>query len=364
MEAITYAYKNKGFKDNVHHPIIKATGIELVKGVDAGFGIIKGIDYDSPDFAMREYLKRNVWKFSVAKNYNDCIRLSNLLVRKDGSLKPWNEFKKEALFVVGESNRYLKTEYDTIVAGAQMSRMWQEIQRDKHIFPYVQLDVVQDGRTSDICAPLHKLIFRVDDPVLAYYFPPNHFNCRTTARKLRSGVPSENYQLPDIPEAFKNNTGKSGLIFTDENRYIANTPKEVFKKFDRAQMKEKDNQLINWWVNNYGGKNRVTTITQPQFDTEVRLSKSNISHLLNHISEVNNKDIIKDLPAVLKEVKLIYSEDLDISKPNKNIGKKIARGVISYNYYEGRWRGLDFILNMEVMKNGYEQPYAIIFIKK
>ena len=36
------------------------------------------------------------------------------------ALRPWNEFKREAQAnVVGTSNRYLRTEYDTIVASAQ-----------------------------------------------------------------------------------------------------------------------------------------------------------------------------------------------------------------------------------------------------
>lgn len=226
MDAIRYAYKHKRIDGKIHHPIVKATGKELVKAVEKGYGILGAVDFDSPDYVMREYLKRNIWKFSVAKNYNDCVTISNLLVREDGSLRPWNEFKKEAWRVVGNSNRYLKTEYDTIVAGAQMSRLWQKIQSEKHIFPFVQLSVVLDKNTSDICQPLHNLIFRVDDPVLAYYFPPNHFNCRTTAKQLRYGVPSAGYSLPEIPEAFKNNSGISGQIFTEKNRYIENTPKK------------------------------------------------------------------------------------------------------------------------------------------
>ena len=92
---------------------------------------INQIDYDSPDEELRA--KNNVWKFSVAKNHNDAKRLSNLLLDEEGKLRPWNSFKK-AERVVGDSNRYLKTEYDTIVAGAQMARLWKEVQRDKHIF--------------------------------------------------------------------------------------------------------------------------------------------------------------------------------------------------------------------------------------
>jgi SPP1 gp7 family putative phage head morphogenesis protein len=185
------------------------------------------VDWDSPDEEFRKILKNNVWKFSVAKNHNDCIRLSNLLLDDDGKLRSWSEFKKEASKVVGDSNRYLKTEYNTIVGAAQMARLWKEIQRDKHIFPFVQFDVVMDGRTSDICSPLDKVIMAVDDPMLLIYFPPNHFNCRTTVRKLRNGVPTKNVNYPDIPEAFKNNVGANGEIFTNENAYIANTPKEV-----------------------------------------------------------------------------------------------------------------------------------------
>ena len=108
-----------------------------------------------------------------------------------------------------------------------MARLWKEVQRDKHIFPFVQFDVVMDDHTSDICSPLNKVIMSVDDPMLLIYWPPNHFNCRTTIRRLRNGEPTENVNFPDIPEAFKNNVAINGEIFTSDNTYIANTPKEI-----------------------------------------------------------------------------------------------------------------------------------------
>lgn len=246
MDAIEYAYKEKKIDGNIYHPIVKSTGAEMVKGVDAGYGILQDADFDSPDYIMREYLKKNVWKFAVAKNYNDCIRLSNLLIREDGSLRPWNEFKREAQRVVGDSNRYLKTEYDTIVASAQMSRLWNEIQRDKHIFPLVQFLVVMDGHTSEVCSPLHNVIVKVDDPKLEYYFPPNHFNCRTSLKKLRSGRVTEEISWPEIPEAFQNNAGVTGLIFTDKNVYIENTPEKVLDQHEKyAERWQKYSELLN-----------------------------------------------------------------------------------------------------------------------
>lgn len=233
MDVIKSVYKEKDIETNrVHHPIVAKQGQQFSKGIDSSFG---KIDFDSPDYYMREVLKKNAWQFSVAKNYQDTIRLNNLLIREDGSLRPWHDFKYEAQKVVGDSIKYLKTEYNTIVSAAQMSRLWAEIQRDKEIFPFVQIVVVKDGRTSDICEPLADVIFSVDDPMLMYYFPPNHFNCRTTVKKLRYGVPTEKYELPDIPEAFKNNVGVTGEVFTNENTYIKNTPKEVLQLADAFQ---------------------------------------------------------------------------------------------------------------------------------
>lgn len=226
---------------------MRITGKELSKAVDKGFKWEGG--YDAIDEIPRRILKENVWKFSVAKNYNDCIRLNNLLLRKDGSICPWNEFKREAMKVVGMSNRYLKTEYDTIIAGAMMSSKWQEIQRDKHIFPFVQFKVVQDKRTSEICSPLHNVICKVDDPFLQWYFPPNHFNCRTTVIKLRNAEPTPQKALPyiDIPKAFLNNVGETGEIFTKENSYIKNTPKEVLNK---ANHYHERNEVYEKYKNN------------------------------------------------------------------------------------------------------------------
>ncbi|GET46504.1 phage head morphogenesis protein [Capnocytophaga felis] len=212
-------YKNKGLPDElIYEPIVREQAIEQAFD-ESG--------YDTPDYKMREFLKKNVWEFSVAKNYNDNIALNNLLLKPDGSLRNWNDFKREAQKVVGNSIRYLKTEYNTVVLGAQNASLWADIQKYKHLFPFLQFDVVMDGHTSDICKPLHGVIVSVDDPMLKHYFPPNHFNCRTTVRQLRKGVPTESYAVPDIPDAFKNNPGITGKVFTQKNSYIANTPNDV-----------------------------------------------------------------------------------------------------------------------------------------
>ena len=224
-DLIRAVYKNKGLPDElIYEPIVKEQAERFSQAVEQAFD---ESGYDTPDLKMREFLKKNVWEFSVAKNYNDNIALNNLLLKSDGSLRNWNDFKQEAQKVVGNSIRYLKTEYNTVVLGAQNASLWADIQKYKHLFPFLQFDVVMDGHTSEVCKPLHKVVVSVDDPMLGHYFPPNHFNCRTTVRQLRRGTPTENYAVPDIPDAFKNNPGITGKVFNQKNSYIANTPKPL-----------------------------------------------------------------------------------------------------------------------------------------
>ncbi len=361
VQLIRYVYKHKSIpSDTIYFPIVEAQGRQFANGIDEVFG---DPVFDSPDYVLREILKQNTWDFSVAKNYNDVIAINNLLLNEEGALRPWHDFKYEAQKIVGNSTRYLKTEYNTVVASAQMSRLYQEIQRDKHIFPFVQFDVVMDGHTSDICTPLNEVIVTVDDPMLVYYFPPNHFNCRTTLRKLRYGVPTKKYQLPKIPEAFKNNPATSGKIFTDDNRYIANTPIRLLKYNRRRLHKEKEKELKKWFGDTYISKSKTNyySIRSANFENEVRISKSSIEHIVQHINQIHLQDIVKDFEIIMENAVFTHDAPLENKDP-KNYGKKRARGVVSYKYYKSMWKGKLIEINMEVMRNGYEQPYTIIFL--
>ncbi|MRJ09307.1 hypothetical protein EDL99_10615 [Ornithobacterium rhinotracheale] len=168
-----------------------------------------GIDYDAIDDDFRNVLKKNIWKFSAATTYDECIYLNSVLTRQNGSVRPWHEFRREALkklkFPLDDS---VQVEYNTIITWSMMSSKWQEIQRDKHLFPFVQFKVTMDDQTSEICAPLSNVIVQVDDPFLQYYFPPNHFNCRTDVIKLRNATPTPQHLLPklEISSIFLNNT--------------------------------------------------------------------------------------------------------------------------------------------------------------
>ena len=70
------------------------------------------------------------------------------------------------------------------------------------------------------------------------------------------------------------------------------------------------------------------------------------------------------MQSVIKKSEFTKSLPLDKDKDPKNYGKKVGRGVENYNYYKSDWEDYDIEINMEVLRNGYEQPYAITFKKK
>ncbi|WP_153935795.1 phage minor head protein [Riemerella anatipestifer] len=358
LDTIRGIYKEKTPpKDGFSTEIVKKTGKELSTAVDKGY-IFKGVDYDTPDYIAREVLKQNVWKFSVAKNYNDCIRLNNLLLRPDGSIRPWHEFKREAMMIVGMSNRYLKTEYDTIVAGAMMSRKWQEIQRDKHIFPFVKFVVTMDDHTSEICTPLSGVIVSVDDPFLQQYFPPNHFNCRTDVIKLRNAEPTPQRLLPyiDIPKAFLNNVGATGEIFTEENRYIANTPEEVLEKGIDFMYLERYSNVEFKKV--YLGKGMLHLFTNgSQTKQEFSKNKNALSVLVEKGKNYKMLPIIDDgatNPDAFNYEKLVFS---DIKVAITDNGKNALQNGLKEASKQG---AAELILHLTVPPKSYIEMYKAL----
>src|SRR5690606_9023503 len=126
----------------------------------------------------------------------------------DGNVREFGDFKREAQQISGQQMRWLRTEYDSAIGGAQMASKWLSIQEDKEEFPLLQFDAVMDRHTSKLCGSLNKVIRPVDDPFWKIYFPPNHFNCRSTVRQLREGkvTPVDKIAYPEkLPEMFKVN---------------------------------------------------------------------------------------------------------------------------------------------------------------
>ena len=235
---------------------------------------------------------------------------------------------------------------------------------------------------------MHNITLPKNDPFWDKYYAPNGWRCRCNVIEvLAEKYPTSNSKESiakgekattkldkngkNTAELFRFNPGKDKKLFAPENTFTklagakSATPviKNLFNADIKKSRKAKDNEL-NKWASNIIKKNQHLTIKSPEFITsEVRISRANIGQVLKHIANINNKDIVKDIVKVTENAVYKDSKALD-DKDSKNYGAKVGRGVESYNYYKSEWNGRIIEINMEVMKNGYEQPYAILFDKK
>lgn len=228
-------WKLKRMPKKINKAITEAYALKFMAGVQEGFGIdFSNIDYNTPDGIMLNNLATNVYQFSAAKNYTQLRQLTQALLDEAGKLRTWSQFKKEAFAITeAHSITWLKTEYDTSIASAQMARKWVEIEANQSNLKLLQFDAVIDTRTSDTCRPLDGVTKPFDDPFWNVYYPPNHFKCRSSVKQLRSGniTPTNDIVYPDkgIPAIFQTNLAKSGLIFPPSHPYWDGVPEQILK---------------------------------------------------------------------------------------------------------------------------------------
>lgn len=82
------------------------------------------------------------------------------------------------------SPRRLKTIYQTNLQSAYMAGRYQAMVAAASTHPYWQYVAVLDGKTRPSHRAMNGKVFRWDDPIWQYIFPPNGFNCRCRVTPL------------------------------------------------------------------------------------------------------------------------------------------------------------------------------------
>lgn len=233
LDQLAVLIYNDQFQDVISEPLIKHMAEQLWKAVTTGFGAtLDELDFETPDYQMLQALRTHVWQFSAARNYAHLRELSAALLDETGQLRTFEQFRQAAGLI---NDRYMKqwlqTEYNLAVGGAQMASKWLDIQRNREALPLLEFVAVLDGQTTELCRGLDGTILPIDHPFWNNYYPPNHFNCRSTVKQLAFGKVSESIPSVDIPEMFRTNLGSRSLIFPPTHPFFIGVPADVLAKY-------------------------------------------------------------------------------------------------------------------------------------
>lgn len=212
----------------------KALYTEISNTLQGGFD--KGIAHVVPFITKRD-LKENIYIFSGAKTYAELKELSELLIDKDGHIKPFNKFWQETRSIHTEYNqRYLEAEYIFATQSAMMASKWNEFEADGDRYN-LQYRTANDDRVRESHWLMHDITLPPSDPFWNKYFPPNGWRCRCTTVQVRKSKykESDSQQAQSLgekatytegkngnntAEIFRFNPGKESVIFPEYHPYL------------------------------------------------------------------------------------------------------------------------------------------------
>lgn len=171
----------------------------------------------SPEWNTITGIKRNIFQFSAAKQYQQ-VRIMSDFIYEKGLKVQYSEFKKLASEVFGEFNKnYLKTEFTTAVGQAQSARDWAYFEQHQDSHPWLRYHTQQDARVRDEHKVLEGFTAKIDDPAWRHIAPKNGWRCRCflTAQQKgqRSKIELPEWGTKEFPQVFDMNPGIDKLVF-------------------------------------------------------------------------------------------------------------------------------------------------------
>jgi SPP1 gp7 family putative phage head morphogenesis protein len=206
------------------------TGSTLAKQVQDSYSQIS-VDYSTPDMAMLTRLTRDTWQFSSAKNYQELRDLTLAMKDESGKLREWDDFKEAAGKITEKYNEtWMRTEYDMAIASAQNAARWTEFEKEADVIPNLKYQTVGDSSVRPEHAVLDGIVRPLDDPFWDTHYPPNGWGCRCEALQSFGEPVTTKYKDISMPEMFRTNLAKTGLIYPKNHPYYDGVPKDVIRK--------------------------------------------------------------------------------------------------------------------------------------
>lgn len=229
---IRSVFEDKKPKGELDQDLYLETTKRLQQGLDKSFGL--DFAYDTPDNVLRNYLRHNVFRFSMAKNLTMIEDIRAALLDENGKPRAFSAFKHEVVKINEAYNvNWLRAEYQHAIAQGQHASNWLQYERDKDLYPNLRYQTIEDDRVRPEHASLNGVVKPVDDPFWNTYAPQNGWGCRCSLLQVDDEViPTESEEAKQrgkaakVKKGFAYNAGKQGVVYDDNHPYLVNNGKK------------------------------------------------------------------------------------------------------------------------------------------
>lgn len=206
--------KNGQIHDGYYFDVAQKLTDAIAQGIN-----IKQFDVNSPITKLFEKFKNNVYAFSAAKSLTAMQAMSSALKDDKGEPVSYTTFRDKVTEVDKEFNDvYLKTEYSSAKAKAQMGAKWQKLQQ----YDMLEYRTVGDNKVRNAHRLLDGTVLPSNDPLWAKIYPPNDWNCRCTVIPAQGATQANREKAklfsdsPALKPYFKTNSGIEHVAFNEE----------------------------------------------------------------------------------------------------------------------------------------------------
>lgn len=214
-------YDGKQNGQQIPQDLYFKTADNLLKAIHTGMGGTS-FSFDDPRNNLLAHFQNNTFQFSAAKSQAQVIHINSLLIDATGNLKNFTTFRNDVIKAGYEFNvNWLKTEYNTAQAGAQMAHLWQSLKEND----YITYSTVGDDRVRPAHVVLDGFTAPPTDKIWNTIFPPNDWNCRCTVIPgLKDDVNKyklepETVKSLKVPTYFQRNVGNTKTLL-DADGYL------------------------------------------------------------------------------------------------------------------------------------------------
>jgi len=366
-----------------------------------------GFSGSEADGEFMRQLRSNNEVFAAFKTHRMGRDIASRLIGEDGETKSFQQFKEDVQSITSHHvEHWLRTEYDTAIKRAQQAADMMQYRAEADVLPNLEWMPSTAMKPREEHMLFYHHIWAIDDPFWQQHKPGDQWGCQCDLAPTDKPV-TDNSGLGGGPLAkpsagLGGDPSRTGIIFSDNHPYFPNScgncvfnkgqlslftnkDKDCYqctkakKAIDRARRiahKETKDELKAAFIEvreqikrEFGYDAIIPLPVGAKHGTgKMQLNADAVKMCLKsykHTGSIRSKRCLLEASRHPERLRYLrwaeLGEGKDLTNPDdvRNIERKRERGVIGYNRYEFEFDGDTWILGLEEVKDGYEQPYFI-----